>query len=537
MLAIEVELLTGRYAATAYNDREAGEWPPHPARFYSALVAALHDRDPTDSSEREALKWLEGLAAPSLCVEGDAGRREVKPVFVPVNDVTLGGDEKIRAAQDKLDDAKTPAAKKKAEETLKAVVQKATAAADKTPASDLKTARALMPDRRTRQQRTFPVVLPESSTFVFVWADADPTEHRPALKALCNRVTRLGHSSSFVRCCIVDRPVTPTLIPDDDGTEVLRVVGAGQLERLEQAFERHKAVENRVLPFVPRRYGPVANRDNDTTPAESVFSTDQWIVFERVGGARPQGSRAADVTKALRAALIEQHGSATLPESIVGHGPSGPTDRPHVAFVALPFVGHHHADGALMGCAVVMPRDFAAADRAQLLRLIARWEQTRGDERRTLTLGGGGLPPFQIRRIDLSAKTTLRPETWCRSSRRFVTATPIALDRHPGDLRSSRPDAAKRAAVEAQRCIADACERVVGERPAYVEVSLPPLVPGAQSVRDYPSWPGRAGRPARAKVHADIRFSRDVSGPLLLGAGRYFGLGLCLPADMPKEDT
>ena len=31
--------------------------------------------------------------------------------------------------------------------------------------------------------------------------------------------------------------------------------------------------------------------------------------------------------------------------------------------------------------------------------------------------------------------------------------------------------------------------------------------------------------------HADIRFEAPVSGPLLLGAGRYFGLGLCLPVE------
>ena len=43
MLAIEFELLTGRYAATAHNDRSRAEWPPHPARIFSALVAAHYE--------------------------------------------------------------------------------------------------------------------------------------------------------------------------------------------------------------------------------------------------------------------------------------------------------------------------------------------------------------------------------------------------------------------------------------------------------------------------------------------------------------
>jgi CRISPR-associated protein Csb2 len=35
----------------------------------------------------------------------------------------------------------------------------------------------------------------------------------------------------------------------------------------------------------------------------------------------------------------------------------------------------------------------------------------------------------------------------------------------------------------------------------------------------------------RVPIHADIRFELPVKGPLLLGAGRYFGLGLCLPVE------
>ncbi len=95
MLAIEVELLTGRYAATAHNDRGRAEWPPHPARFFSALVAALHDHEEVDQAERAALLWLEQQSAPSLWVDPESrvGRRQVQDVYVPVNDVTLGLDD------------------------------------------------------------------------------------------------------------------------------------------------------------------------------------------------------------------------------------------------------------------------------------------------------------------------------------------------------------------------------------------------------------------------------------------------------------
>src|SRR6266404_9546148 len=118
MFALAVEFLIGRYIATSYNDRTRAEWPPHPARLFSALVAAHFDNPRPD--EREALEWLESLPPPQLAVP-DASERELHTVFVPVND----------------------------------------------KASD--------PERRMRQPRTFPSVTPSEPRAVFVWPQADPT--------------------------------------------------------------------------------------------------------------------------------------------------------------------------------------------------------------------------------------------------------------------------------------------------------------------------------------------------------------------------
>lgn len=545
MLAIEVELLMHRYAATAHNDRARAEWPPHPARFFSALVAALHDHDDTDQAEGAALLWLEQQTAPSLRVDEElnVGTRHVQDVYVPVNDVTLVGDPEktlrdalskyvelvansATAKELKAADKLVEKEQKKLEEIVRAQQVVESAPSDKA----LATAVAIMPDRRTRQVRTFPVVLPETPTFAFLWPNADPSPHRAALEQLCARVTRLGHSSSLVRCCVVDRDITPTLLPSDEGHVVLRVVGPGHLERLNRAFEQHEGFQSRVLPARPQRYRSAFEVATPSPKAESVFSTD-WVLFERVGGSRPVASRTTDLARALRSALIELHGNQDLPPTLSGHAESGPTGQPHVAFVPLPFVGNEHADGALMGCALVLPREFAKSDRELLLRLVAKWEKERSDQGGNLTLAGGTLPPFMIRRVDVSAKAALEPVRWCRAAARFVTATPIALDRNPGNLRSNQHGTATKAVVEAQQNVSDACLRVVGVRPVSVEVSLAPLLPGAQHVREFLPWPGRPGRTPRVRVHADIRFEAPVRGPLLLGAGRYFGLGLCLPVE------
>lgn len=551
MLTIEVELLTGRYAAAAHDNRRRAEWPPHPARFYSALVAALHDRDPVDEAERNALLWLERQPPPALDVDLEVdehlGRRDVRDVFVPVNDVSLVGD--VWPLVDALDEAGAvlaaaeqdsnvkgiasavkPAKKavSEAERKLSAFLTRALEPSGRPSAVDLAAAAALIPDRRTRQVRTFPVAVPAQTTFSFVWDVESTPEARDGLGALCARVTRFGHSSSLVRCTVTDRRVKPTLVPAHDGDWVLRVVGEGQLTRLEADFAWHQAVENRVLPARPQRYGNPAAAVASDLP-RSVFG-DDWILYERRGGARPLSSRATDLARALRAALIEANCSGDpLPAAVSGLAGDGrPIDRPHVAFVACPFVGHAIADGSVQGCAIVLPRDMDDRDRRKLLSLIAAWEK-RTSREGMVELATDDLPALRMVRVQTSGKQALSPSRWCKPSARYITATPIALDRHPGNLRSNQAHTAHRASVEAQRAIADACEHIGLPRPTSVEISLAPILSGTQPVRAFRPWPGRADRHSRVRVHADIRFDRPVRGPVLLGAGRYFGLGLCLP--------
>lgn len=552
MLAIEVELLTGRYAATRHNDRYQAEWPPHPARFFSALVAALYDHEPANSAERGALEWLEQQDPPGLDVVLDGpgvGRRDVLDVYVPVNDVSLVGDigKPLRDACARARALSlAPAAEnakalkgaaglvEKEKKKLDVALSRHLAADTNIRDSDLKAATALLPERRTRQVRTLPVYVPGRPWFVFVWQSDPPTEVRVALTHLLARVTRLGHSSSLVRCIITERTVSPTLVPNTNGNEVLRTVGPGQLRRLEKDFVRHRGVESRVLPARPARYGPPLTPGAPEAP-RGVFS-DEWIIFERVGGARPLSSRGTDLARALRAALIEQHGSETLPLALSGHNLDGsPAAQAHVAFLALPDIGHAHADASIQGCAIVLPGKLAAEHREALLRLVSGWERDRAKPDGTLEIAGGTVPAMFVKRVDLSGKASLTPGRWCRPARRFVTATPIALDRNPGNLRSNQDRTAHKASVEAQEVIADACERIGLPRPTSVDVSAAPLLTGAQPVRDFLPWPGRSDRTARVRVHAGITFPELVRGPVILGAGRFFGLGLCFPVDSQSE--
>jgi CRISPR-associated protein Csb2 len=288
-----------------------------------------------------------------------------------------------------------------------------------------------------------------------------------------------------------------------------------------------------VLPSRPQRYGE-PGRDDPQGP-RSLY-TDDWILLERVDGKRPLASRGIDLAVALRRALIEIHGQENLPAVLSGHdGKDQSASQPHLALVPLPWVGHEHADGSVQGLALIAPRSITPDEREALMRLLAKWESERGDKDDDYAIELGTPLDFgrplqaRFRRVEVPNKPTLNAKRWCRPSRRFITATPIALDRHPGNLRSNVDRTAHKAATEAASSIGDSCERIGLPRPLDVCISLAPLLPGAQHVRQFTPWPPRPGRARRARVHAEIVFPEAVRGPVLLGAGRYFGLGLCLP--------
>ncbi len=87
MFALRVTYLSGRvYASNFYegDDKQTPEWPPHPSRLFSALVAAWGEGG-AEPELRSALEWLEGQGEPRVLF-GEASTRTLVRVYVPVND-------------------------------------------------------------------------------------------------------------------------------------------------------------------------------------------------------------------------------------------------------------------------------------------------------------------------------------------------------------------------------------------------------------------------------------------------------------------
>jgi CRISPR-associated protein Csb2 len=225
------------------------------------------------------------------------------------------------------------------------------------------------------------------------------------------------------------------------------------------------------------------------------------------------------VAQRWREALLSH--SNDLPEGVrrmvSGHDRDGaPLAGPHLAFVPLAFVGHPHADGHLLGMAIALPQDLTSDQRRGVLQVIGRV--------RELRLGRLGIWRVQG---DASVRPlwTLRPETWTADpdgATHWSTVTPVAFDRHPKTKDRAQYQR------EVAGMIAAACDSIRLPTPREIVVTAVSAHFGVPPEHAFPRL-HRKDDSERRHAHAILVFDRPVRGPILLGAGRYRGYGLCRP--------
>ncbi len=525
MFALGIRYLNGFVAACEPEardpERERPEWPPHPARVFMALAAA-HFQTGAGAAERRALVWLESLPAPVLKAS-PAAPRAVVTHYVPVNDKP--GDR-----------AKPPTA------TIQSIPQLA----------------------RDRQRRTFARAWLDDERAYLLWSDAVAEEDiARALEALCGKVTRIGHSTSLVQMWVAgpDEAGDGDWVPEDERAEIhLRVPGPGTLADLERRYngaaveafaslavaaeggadtEARRTARRRLQqefggeppprlrPHIPysQGYARPLERAETKEVAGTVFSP-HLIVF----GLEAENGRysaldlvsAAAVAERWREALVSKSNdlSDCVREAVSGHDRDGaPLQGPHLAFVPLPFVGHPHSDGHLLGMAVALPLALAPEERRQVLRILGRVS--------TLRLG-----PLGVWRLERDAGArppwNLRAEAWTahpEGATHWSTVTPVAFDRHP--------KARDRGAYQRERAemIAAGCVAIGLPSPREIIVTSVSAHPGVPPAHAFPRLARKEGS-ERRHAHAILVFDEPVRGPVLVGAGRYRGYGVGRPLDV-----
>ena len=311
-LTLEIEYLSGVSFAAIGPESEAPDWPPQLDRIFSALVASWAARGEREE-ERRALEWLEMLSVPRL-LASDAEARTSVIAFVPPND----------------------------------------------PRSDKqKNAKGVLPALRSRQPRRFPAARPDDPVIRLCWPDAEPDGAVvSALQALAHDTAYVGHSASLTRCrFLLDRGALELGAAKRPRWGVYQ----GRLEELRQAYDRfQKSADKKDRPQKGARVRP--EPEAKVTRTNLFDDGKRWLILEHIAGDMPDIRACALVTKTLRDTLLSGYRKVGLegeiPELVSGHAADGaPARAPHLAIIPLAFAGFPHADGHMMGFALIPPTD------------------------------------------------------------------------------------------------------------------------------------------------------------------------------------
>jgi CRISPR-associated protein Csb2 len=482
-------------------------------------LAAAHFETGEDLDEHAALEWLEQQAAPQIKAP-EYNERAAVTQFVPVNDVVGPSTAPIHSA---------------------------------------------LGFSRKRQPREFAKAWINDDSVFLHWPEVDPGQHFSSLQRLCEKVTRIGHSTSLVQMWASNEaPNTPAnWLPDEvRPAERLRVPGPGTLRYLERQFNRQEVdtyfeliaaagdasdrkrqrdaklalkvnfvgqAPTRLRPELSITHGYLPSGVGPTTAATGTVFDPHLFVFALQRKDGPYRyldlSATLQVTGRLRESLLSHLGT-DIPEVLSGHRGSGRSERPHVSIFPLPFVGREHAHGGILGVAVAVPSEIDEADRQKLRGALTK---LREEGLKLGALGRWGLEAPS----GAAWRDTLRDRAWTSypdGARQWATVTPYVFDRHA--------KAKDKAAYEAELgdSVRQSWERMRQSQTVSVEVLITPVSAhiGAAAAYEFPRLQRKGGTACRHS-HAILIFNEPVVGPLLLGAGRYRGYGLCRP--LSGQDT
>jgi CRISPR-associated protein Csb2 len=463
VFALRVRYLTDRVYSAIFEDGDAkrtAEWPPHPSRLFSALVAAWGDGG-AEEELKLALRWLEEQAPPVIYAGQHSPRRLVQ-AFVPVND-----DRKL-------------------------------------------------PEDRSRKRRAFPSASLSDPDVYFVWNTEPSFETAAALEQILRRTSSLGHSSSLVAVEIAGTPPKGDWTvwqPSASKGVRMRVSYSGRLQELSQSYEKFKKDPTKVnRPSIGRTILYDWTSERPSKVAQGFF--DEMIVLRRDTGPRASLRSTLSVLAAFRGA-IQKHVPDPVPEYLSGHAPeSTPTnpvrsEKPHVAFIPLAFVSAQHATGEILGAALLLPTTLTLEQRSQCWDVVSSITELAMPWGRWIV----SLADAEERR------RALQHETWVRPHTIWSTVTPFVFDRYPKDAYGK----------EAEQVVRAAFARVGLPEPCELDLHYNPWHLGVPKAALFPPAPARPGKPQRYHCHVWARFEQPISGPVIAGAGRYYGYGFFAP--------
>jgi CRISPR-associated protein Csb2 len=494
-LLIELRLLADRY----HGDRD---WPPSPFRLFQALVAGAYGgrwRSEPEDDKDAAFRWLERLPPPLVAAPP---KRELRATtyFVPNNDLDAVGGDPRRV-------------------------------------SEIRAGKVVRP-----------VLFDAGEPILYAWPFDDGEDHARRLCALAERLHTCGAGidAAFARAEVVDwnaaeaglaagrgrlaRPAGPgsataPTCPMDGSLDSVKARFEATRERFRRETEGRSTVTLFRQPPKPR----CRTVAYDRPPVRLLFD------LRPADGSRPYrpvaAERAAEVAAAIRdcaARRLRQAFPARLGEVdrvVVGSDAGAADLSRRVRFIPLPSIGMAHTDPAIRRILVEVPPDcpFTGEEIA--------WAVSGQSPVDSIT-GEVADDTIYAPAEDLSM---LRHYGVGETARRWQSVTPVVL---PERRRRGRLDGGGRAADESRAAAAVAgAVRHAGLdwRGLDIRIQREPFrAKGDRAEAFLPQDEAMRARFAGRLCHVEIAFPKPVSGPLVIGDGRFLGLGLLAPVREEK---
>jgi CRISPR-associated protein Csb2 len=506
-------LLSVRFHDGRYHGRP--EWPPSPARLFQALVAgAAHSEGSLAPNDAEALRWLEELVDPPVIIAPAHRTTKSFSNFVPNNDLdAVGGDprrvSKIKVAKlisPILFDARVPV-------LYASQFEKGEEHASKICA---------MAERLFQLGRGVDMAWAWGEIFDVAKLEERFSEHGGAKYRPCRR------GKHRVLACPFGGSLTSLLERHIQGGARFTTVRVAAPSRKDAARTK-LAGQTFVQPPKPRfRQVPY-----DSPPSLLLYD----IRESDADAFAPQShERVVALTERIRdqAATWLKRGlrdrAALIDRVFVGRDATEPDKAQRIRITPLPSIGHPQAERSIRRVLVAVPPDcpIAPADIAWAFSGLALdFDPETGE----VPPDGATLATAEDRSMlaHYGVEDTAPARIW-------RTVTPVVLPERAArrriDPRRRREEAkggAERLREQAAaECAVEQALRHAGVTASTQSVGVQREPFDAKEQRAEAFGPGT--RFAKERLwHVEIVFAEPQSGPLLIGDGRFLGLGLMRP--------
>ena len=487
-LLLSIRFHDGRYHG-------AGDWPPAPARLFQALVAGAARGTKLADEDAAALEWLETLGAPIIAAPAARPGQSCK-TYVPNNDLdAVSGD-------------------------LKRI-------------GKIRTAKNIRP-------HIFDSGVPQ----LFVWTfngGASGEDHARIICQIAERLYQLGRGvdMAWAWAELLDADEVETRLARHGGVvhrpsegetgKALLCPKKGSLASLKERYDANRT----RLTYIKesRKVQQLFSQSPKPRFAKVAYNTPpQHFLFEMRTATHDESfvpwpsTRAAELVGALRdkaagrlkEALSRRAGE--IDRVLIGREATEADKATRVRILPLPSIGYIHADRAIRRVLIEIPPNcplraddiawtFSGLEEIDRATGEILWNLVRSAEQGMLDhygVGGNEQNAFRVWR----------------------TITPAALP----VMRTGRGTAgAKRVAGEAKaaRAVVQALRHAgVTVSVESIRVQREPFDRNGARAEEF-AMPERFA--ARGLHHVEIAFAQAVRGPLVIGNGRYLGLGLMAP--------